>query len=259
MLENIKTAVGERLLTRLLPSGFLFRRNGYCPCCRSNTEFRALDPWLRDHFRCRNCGSIPRQRALMVVLERLYPDWRELRIHEAGPTPGGASALLAAECPGYVASQYRPDMPFGAQGDGFRNEDLERQTFADESFDLVVTQDVMEHIYDPQRAFSEIARTLRPGGAHIFSVPLVNLHRPSERWAARDSNGQPRFLCKPDYHGLPGSDAYYPVTWHWGFDICGHIERACRLQTTIEVIDDLNQGIRANLIEILVTHKSVDG
>jgi 2-polyprenyl-3-methyl-5-hydroxy-6-metoxy-1,4-benzoquinol methylase len=52
----------------------------------------------------------------------------------------------------------------------YRNEDLERQTYADGSFDVVITQDVMEHIYDPSSAFREIARTLRPVGDLISSA-----------------------------------------------------------------------------------------
>jgi len=41
----------------------------------------------------------------------------------------------------------------------------------DESFDLVITLDVFEHVLRPAKAFAEIARTLKPGGAHIYTVP----------------------------------------------------------------------------------------
>ena len=37
----------------------------------------------------------------------------------------------------------------------------------------------MEHIFDPSKAFSEIARTLKTGGAHIFTVPLINKNKPT--------------------------------------------------------------------------------
>lgn len=47
---------------------------------------------------------------------------------------------------------------------GYRSEALERQTFADERFDLVMTQDVMEHIFDVEAAFRKIYRTV----AHLF-------------------------------------------------------------------------------------------
>ncbi len=45
--------------------------------------------------------------------------------------------------------------------DDHYNEDLENQTFQNESFDIVITQDVMEHIYDPGKAFAEVARTFK--------------------------------------------------------------------------------------------------
>lgn len=44
--------------------------------------------------------------------------------------------------------------------------------FADASFDLVVACDVIEHVEDDRRVFSELRRVLKPGGRLIFSVPL---------------------------------------------------------------------------------------
>jgi len=61
----------------------------------------------------------------------------------------------------------------------FRCENLEALTFANESIDLHITQDVMEHVFHPSKVFKEIARTLKLGGAHIFTVPIVNKHMPS--------------------------------------------------------------------------------
>ncbi|WP_371419407.1 methyltransferase domain-containing protein [Bradyrhizobium sp. CCBAU 051011] len=42
--------------------------------------------------------------------------------------------------------------------------------FADDTFDLVITQDVFEHIFRPDLAISDIARTLKIG--------CFRLHRP---------------------------------------------------------------------------------
>ena len=42
-----------------------------------------------------------------------------------------------------------------------------------------------------------------PGGAHIFSVPLVTTHHPSNRRAIQNTNGEPEFLFEPEWHGNP--------------------------------------------------------
>ena len=166
-------------------------------------------------------------------------------------------ALLRSHCSGYLASQYYATQPLGSIVDGFRNEDLERQTFADGSFDVVITQDVMEHVYDPSAAFREIARTLKPGGSHVFSVPLVNKHQPTQVWATRNRDGSPNFLHEPDYHGNPVDPRGAPVTMRWGYDIVDYIKRESGLSTCIEAIDDLGLGIRAEFNEILVMRKPV--
>lgn len=247
--------VRDSLADLILPRRFYFAVDGSCPCCGATSGFVATDSWLRDSFRCRRCGSIPRQRALMLVIDRLFPGWQRMEIHESSPSGGGASDRLRREAPGYLPTQFFPGHPPGAVVSGFRNEDLAHQTFADGSFDLVVTQDVMEHVYAPAAVFVEIARTLRPGGAHVFSVPLVNKHRPSEVWAVRGSDGAPRFLDTPEFHGNPVDPGGAPVTMHWGLDIVEHIRAATGLDTEIHTLDELAHGVRAEYNEILVTRK----
>ena len=168
---------------------------------------------------------------------------------------GGASLKLRNNASKYIASQYFPTEPLGKFVKNWLNQDLEQQTFDDESFDLVITQDVMEHVYNPAKAFSEIARTLKKGGAHIFTVPLVNKHNKSEIWASKGVNGKPVFLNKPEWHGNVVDPNGSPVTMHWGFDIVEFIEEHSNLKTVIEHIDNIDFGIRAELIEVLVSQK----
>lgn len=52
----------------------------------------------------------------------------------------------------------------------------ERLPFAAESFDLVVSVWVLEHLADPLGAFIEVQRVLRPGGHFVFLTP--NLRNP---------------------------------------------------------------------------------
>jgi len=227
--------------------------DGYCVVCDAPSRFTARDPWLRDHYRCDRCGSIPRERALLTILERQFPHWRELTIHESSPGLP-SSDRLARLCRSYVATHYYPDLPLASFERGVRNEDLSRQTFGDASFDLVVTQDVMEHVLDPEAAFREIARTLRPGGAHVFTTPIYPDLITSER-RARSRNGAVEYLDEPEYHGNPIDEAGSLVTMHWGQDIGSIITRSSGLLTTIYVLVDRGLGIDGSFLEILVSRK----
>lgn len=254
-MKELISRVKEKLINYLLPGGFYFKTKGYCVCCDEEVVFEAGNSWLRDNLCCSNCQSIPRERALMHVIESHFPSWRELRIHESSPGNRGASVKLKAQCKEYIGSQYYPGEPIGKMVGDFRNEDLENMTFPDDYFDLIITQDVMEHLYDPEKAFSEIARTLKKGGAHIFTVPLLNKHKPTEVWATKGANGKPVFLHNAEYHGNPIDPEGSPVTMHWGFDIVDYIEKSSGMKTTIESILDINLGIWAELNEVLISRK----
>ena len=43
--------------------------------------------------------------------------------------------------------------------------------FADESFDVVVAGELLEHLRDPRRVVADVRRVLRPGGTFVASVP----------------------------------------------------------------------------------------
>ena len=128
----------------------------------------------------------------METVKTYFPNYRDLKIHESSPGARGASIKLKNECRNYSSSHYYRNLRLGEYHPthGHRCEDLENLTFDDETFDLFITQDVMEHIFDSAKTFKEIARVLKPGGAHIFTAPLVNKNNKSERWASRGNDGE---------------------------------------------------------------------
>ncbi|RED48367.1 class I SAM-dependent methyltransferase [Seonamhaeicola aphaedonensis] len=234
---------------------FYFKCKGFCPCCDKQVEFVSHNSWLRDFFKCNNCGSIPRERALMLTIEKYYPNWKQLKIHESSPNNRGHSQKLRRLAKYYKETQFYPNEQLGALVKNVQNENLECQTFDDSSFDLVITSDVMEHIYNPEMAFREIHRTLKSGGAHIFSVPLVNKFNPTQRWAKKGEDDSPVFLYEPEWHGNPINKKGSPVTMHWGYDIVEFIKEYVDADTKIEYINNLDFGVRAEYIEIVVAKK----
>lgn len=226
---------------------------GRCPICETRTVFVKTGPWLRDQLLCYRCKSIPRWRALIHVLETRFPTWREQRIHESSPG-GPASRKLARECHHYTPSHFFQGVLPGGIEDGIRCETLEEQTFADACFDLVVTSDVFEHVLDPARGFSEVARTLRPGGAHVFTVPWYWWKDTLVR-ATRGEDGEIRHLEPADYHGNPIDEKGSLVVTEWGQGLCDFIFRTSGAITTAILILDMNLGLAGEFCEVFISTK----
>jgi len=80
-------------------------------------------------------------------------------------------------------------------------QNIEALTYADNSFDFVITEDVFEHVRHPEKGFREIYRVLRPGGYHVFTVPF-HFDRPT--LVRVDTSGdEDVHLLPPEYHGDP--------------------------------------------------------
>ena len=95
---------------------------GYCSICMGETRFVAAQNWSRDHYVCERCNSIPRQRALVEVLNILRPNWRSLSIHETSPATG----FFAEQCSDYSCSIFHQDMAVGSNKNGNSCEDPKR-------------------------------------------------------------------------------------------------------------------------------------
>lgn len=231
----------------------LFENQGYCPLCEAPALFVAEQAWLRDHYLCQRCRSIPRQRALVQVLTRLRPGWKQSIIHESSPTLW----FFRDQCPDYSFSYYFDDLAPGAFREGVRCENLERFTFADETFDLFITQDVLEHVFSPERALKEISRVLKPGGLHIFTAPRrKDLLRSRPR--ARLENGQAIKLLEPIYHGNPISEQGALVTWDYGGDFLELAKRWSGCQTEAYILNDRGLGIDGEFMDVFVMIKASD-
>jgi SAM-dependent methyltransferase len=193
----------------------------------------------------------------MAAIEMFYPQWRTLTLHESSPAQRGASLRLQHECPQYSASFYDPNVLPGAihAERGYRCENLDSLTFPDASFDLFLTQDVFEHLFHPDRAIKEIERVLKPEGAYIMTVPIVMKSRASERRARLSSMGEIAYLKDPQYHGNPIDTRGALVTIDWGYDILAYLSYYSSLSATLLYMDDIQRGIRAEYIDVIVCKK----
>ena len=227
---------------------------GYCPICETGVTYRVEGPWYRDQLFCPSCpnGSIPRERALALVLNELCPNWRDKRIHESSPAGRGISVKMAQQCRGYVGTQFFAGIEPGSINDGWRNENLEEQTFPDGVFDIVVSLDVMEHVYSPDKVFREIHRTLAPGGIYLCTFP-VSKHQ-VKGWERRFEllpDGTRRDIKEPEIHGNPVSSEGSIVTVDWGYDLHQSIAAWAAFDVRVYRFADRTHGILGEYTDVV--------
>jgi SAM-dependent methyltransferase len=142
-------------------------------------------------------------------------------------------------------------VPVGSIQDGKRCENLECLTFDDDAFDLFITQDVFEHVLNPKKAFKEIARVLKPGGAHVFTVPWLASRRTESRVKMQDGEMQ---ACKdPEYHGSPSDPQGCLVITDWGSDMAEMIHHVSGFNTKVFSPKDQDLGIVGEGLEVFVS------
>lgn len=237
---------------------FSLNIDGFCPICERPAHFKADHSWLRGSLICQSCpkGSVPRERALALVLNELRPGWRSARIHESSPGYRGISVKLKESCPNYVGTHFFPDSPFGSVVKGWRNENIESQTFTNKSFDIVITQDVLEHVFHPSKVFAEVHRTLDTGGLFLSTFPIQRslINAVTVRAEIAD-DGVITHHMEPEYHGNPISGDGSLVTVDYGYDI--HESIACWADFDVRIyrFSDKKHGVLGRYTEVIACTK----
>lgn len=185
------------------------RESYACPSCRGSLRYQGQARVLLQQFSRRDSSSIAE-----LVRERAF---RRLHIWEPGEI--GPFRRYLTTLRHYERSSYSPDSTSGERHNGLRYEDLMATTFSSDRFDLIVTSDILEHVRKPYRAFREIYRVLRPGGAHVFSIPVTSPMRAVTVERVDTSGTEDVFVLEPRYH----NDTHL-VYNDFGEDLLGRLE-----------------------------------
>lgn len=162
---------------------------------------------------CRQCGSSRRLWSLAAVIAKVFRERFSLNcsclsavsevLHDYSHPP------LIWECNNLsVLHQYIANYPnliyseFGVEERGVLSLDLMSIKLADESIDLILMTDVLEHVPDISRALQELHRVLGPKGMIILTVPLI-MSRKTRKRAGINSAGEVEYYWPPSYHGDP--------------------------------------------------------
>jgi SAM-dependent methyltransferase len=150
---------------------------------------------------------ISRHRAMLLELQRVAKnDMNQLVSRQCKVyAPEGVTDFalyLRGAYPKFIGSEF-------AQTDKERGElfpipsqDLQALTFSDGVFDLVLSNDVFEHVPDLDQALREIVRVLNDTGVLIATFPFL-FQCDKSIVKARLVGGEIEHLVEPEYHGNP--------------------------------------------------------
>lgn len=174
--------------TLMMFERYNLRESGWCLFCSASTRYKVIGELVKRLIVIKTIGYQKKINPLELknLINKLnlkkYPlktivkvnKSRDFKIYE--PSTLGAIHNSLKKSKILISSEFFPD-PHLKSGDVFKNvlfEDLQSLSFPDNYFDLVITQDVLEHVQKPFKAFGEIHRVLKPEGIHLFTVPIGN-------------------------------------------------------------------------------------
>jgi SAM-dependent methyltransferase len=210
---------------------------------------------LRETLECLNCLSRMRYRIMAEGIlrecrERFGVDKRAIKdlplhigdIDILDTDAFSPAARILAANPAYKLSSYMPERPFGLMPDeNVYNIDLQNISFADSTFDIILSSDVMEHVRDIGSAHKEIYRCLKPGGAHIFTIPFDE-NALTTRILIDASSPRDIYLELPQIHGDDHLTGGVPAYRIYGMDLLDDL-RAVGFDASLVRVNSAAGGI----------------
>lgn len=206
-----------------------FYIDGNCEFCNQKVSF--LTDWkysdnitinFRERMVCEKCHLNNRQRFIASYVDKMLIKFNTPKcvyIYEQ-VTPFYSSIVKKHQ---HIHTIYGSEyLGYGYKsGDlvgTIRHEDALSLSFDDESLDIIISQDVLEHVPDYYLAMFESFRVLKKGGHMLFSIPFyiqqdVIIDR--IKW----ENGVMTPILPPQYHGNPVDKNGSLVTYDYGWDL----------------------------------------
>lgn len=193
-------------LSKGLYSVFTRREGRYCPNCKNSERTIAL------------ARSIPKLLGLKVKCFNDFINYaNEQNISIAEINSCGQLHGQLSRIDNLHYSEYQT----GSESKKVPHEDIQELTYKDNSFDIVLHSETIEHIPDPNLAIHECRRVLKESGICIFTVPVIWNRLTLQRIEIENSTNV-KYLDSKSYHGYGREDCI--VWWEFGRDLVENLK-----------------------------------
>ena len=242
-------------------NNFPTKFNGFCLPCEKLVDFtihlnsqNSLDGkksinW-RETLLCPYCNMNNRQRLVAAISKKYLdeqPDKKSYFMEQVTPIFRWAKNRYGDRVTGseYLGNDKISGKSYISIRNGpfIRHEDIMSLSFADEQFDLIISNDVFEHIPNPAKAFGESFRVLKKNGLMIATFPFFGKDESSITRACKGLDGQIKNIHPENFHGNPLSAEGSLVFTDFGWDVFDLIEKAGFDDAFIEIYYNKKFGI----------------
>jgi hypothetical protein len=207
-------------------------------------EVAMIGDQAREHLLDRGLNS--RQRAMLdAILECLaarsiHDRDAKIYAHEAITH---FALVMRGRFPKFIGTEFARDEQQRRELFPILHGDICNSDFPDAAFDVIVSNDVMEHVPDIDAALRESARILKPGGHFLATFPFWFNRAQGERYASF-VNSELVHHTEPMYHGNPmdpdGGSLVFEIP---GWDIIDRAVQAGFRRPVMRFIIDQSKGI----------------
>jgi SAM-dependent methyltransferase len=189
-----------------------------------------------------------RVRGLLLVLSLVAQQGRPILLQPkarvyAPEALTGFALYMRGRYPRFLGSEYAQSAADAERLFPIPVQDLQRLTFADASFDLMVANDVFEHVPDLDQVLRETRRILAPRGVLLSTFPFLADRAQGVVKARLRADGI-EYLSQPEYHGNPTDPAKGSLVFEVpGWDIVDRARKAGFARTHMCLVSSVRHGV----------------
>lgn len=201
---------------------------GWCLFCARATVF-TVDTGvrlgahinLREGMVCAHCGLNNRCRLLGAAAAHAAERRPRRLLLEALSSLRDRleKALSVLEASEYFGPDRRPGELVSFRNRAIKHESILGFSMPDASLDLLIHNDILEHVPDLDAALRESRRVLRPSGMTVFCVPFFPFLAETQVRGRLRSDGTIEHLLPAEYHGDPLKPEGVYTFFHVGMDL----------------------------------------
>jgi len=149
----------------------------YCDICKNISISNSFILYgIEESYSCNNCGMNSRKRAMYEFVYNQYRNKKNIYIQEAVTTAYyiyeklfNKNNIIGSE---YLGEDKTCGKYYNYLNNNIMHQDCTNMSFSDNTFDLIISQHIFEHIFEVKQSLSELFRITKPNGAIVLSFPF---------------------------------------------------------------------------------------